>query len=115
MKVIDNLNSKELKSILKGLKTYKEMKTKLWKRGIDLFKRELNKKPYLLVEYFPSLEKKEIIEKAIIFYKKAFNIDVKKEDLILKKVKDIKWWMKIYYNDSMIDISYARIEKKLKK
>lgn len=115
MKIIDSIKSSDLKKILKWLKRYSQIKAQLGKRWESLFKRELLNKNYLLVEYFPSVWEDLVVEESLKIYSKMFNITPNTKDIVLKKVDDIKWWMRVYFNDNMIDVSYSRVEKILKK
>lgn len=115
MKIIDSIKSSDLKEILKWLKLYSDMKNKLGQRWEKLFKRELFNKHYLLVEYFSSLKEDTVIEESLKVYSKFFNIEPNKNEIILKKVDNINWWIRVYFDDNMVDVSFSRVEKILKK
>ncbi len=115
MKIIDSIKSSDLKEILKWLKLYSLMRNQLGKRWENLFKRKLLNKHYLLVEYFSSIWKDIVFEESLKIYSKIFNIKPNKEDIIFKKIDNINWWIRIYFDDNMVDVSYSRIEKILKK
>jgi hypothetical protein len=108
-------NLSEAKKILRDLRLYKDMVKKLWKRGRILFHRDMNHSHSYKIEYFPSLEKEYILEKAVSIYKQVFLVDVKKEDIILKEKINLLSWMKIYFDDACVDMSFKNIEYKLQK
>jgi hypothetical protein len=112
MQNIENLNLVELQELLKDLKSYKQLSNQLWKRGIELFKRNLNWSNLLLVEYF--WDKENAINISLNIYKNFFNLDVKKDDIKIIQKKELKWWVKVYKNDSMVDLSFSKIEKLIK-
>ncbi len=114
MKTIENLNVSELKEILKSLRKYSFMRKNLGKRWEKLFKRGLSDKPQLLVEFFPWISEELAYEKSFKAYEKVFNIKPNKEDIEFKKVGTMKWWIRVYFDDDMVDISYNRVENKIK-
>ena len=75
----------------------------------------MNQSHIYKVEYYPSLEKEYVFEKAIHTYKKVFSTDVKKEDIVLKEKLSLLSGMKIYFDDACIDMSFKNIEYKLQK
>ena len=36
------------------------------------------------------------------------------EDIEFKIVDTLKWWIRVYFNDDMVDISYNKVENKIK-
>lgn len=109
---IENLNLDELKKLLKNIKSYKNFKKELWSRWVELFKKELLWNDLLIVEYF--WEKNNAIWVSLSLFKKMFDIDVKEQEIKFIENKDLKWWMRIFKNDSMVDISFSKIEKLIK-
>jgi len=112
MKNIENLKLDDLKKLLKQIKHYEALRKQLWNRWINSFKKELSWKNLFLVEYFS--DKDSAFEIASSVYKKSFNINVEKQDIIFVKKEDIKGWIKVYFNDYMVDISFSKIEKLIK-
>ena len=114
MKMIDNLNVTELKEVLTWLKQYSFVRKNLWKRWEDLFKRKLLNKPYLLVEFPSNINKDLALEEALKVYVKIFDMKPEESDLELKETDAINWWIRVYFDDNMVDISYNRVETKIK-
>jgi len=110
---INKLNLKELKFLLKKIKTYKEFRNKLWNRWVELFKRNMNNKNLLVVEYFPSIDENLAKNIALKVYKKKFNLDVKENEIVFIKKEELKWWIKVYKNDFLVDLSFLKVEKKI--
>lgn len=109
---IENLNISELKELLKKIKFYWNLKKQLWIRGVDLFKRELIWKDLLIVEY--CWEKESAMKYWTELFKKVFSINADLNDIKFIENKNLKGWIRIFKNDSMIDISFLKIEKLLK-
>jgi len=111
MKNIDSLSVTEAKGILKHLSLYRDMKKKLGKRGIALFKRNLSGEASFLVEHFSTVSEDLAFEKAQAVYKKTFDAEPKRSDIIFRQVPHIGGWIKVYMNDDMVDMSYSKVKK----
>ena len=112
---IQKLNLKDLKSLLKNIKLYEFLNKKLWVRGRALFEMELTWKKEMIVEYFPSISEDLAYEKAKVIYEKTFSLrDVVKEDIKFIPKPKLLWGIKVYLDDSLLDISFSRIEKLIK-
>jgi len=112
MNNIENLNLDDLKSLLKQINKYRNLKKQLWNRWIELFNLKLNKKNILTVEYYNNMDLASTM--ALDVYKKTFNITPKIQEIKFIQKNDIKWWIKVFMNDSMVDISFSKIEKLLR-
>jgi hypothetical protein len=93
------------------VKAYKELRNKLWNRWVEQFKRNIENKYLLLVEYFPSVGKDLAKDIALWIYKKHFDLDVNETDIIFVEKEALKWWIKVYKDDFMVDVSFSKIEK----
>ncbi len=114
---MNNLEGKslvELKEILKSLKLYKDLKDKLWNRGKALFQSLIEKKSLYKVEYFEKLWEKNALEEAQKIYEKIFSKKVWVDEIILKSKDTLEWWIRVFLDDNLVDLSFNRIEKKLK-
>lgn len=107
-------NKDELKALLKNMKVLYSLKKNLWKRWFALFHNMIDKKNNFVVEYFWSVDKNLVIEKALIVYKNAFKVTPWKEEIKLKENNNLKWWIRVIMDDKMIDISYSNIEEKIR-
>lgn len=114
LKKVENLDAKGLKNLLRELKLYQDLQKKLWDRGVDLFERKHSGKKQLVVEYFPSLWEESAWKQAENVYSKVFNLDTQREKIKFVSKESIKWWMKIYFDDSMVDLSFEKIEKQVR-
>jgi hypothetical protein len=67
------------------------------------------------VEYYPALGENSAWEEAQVVYKKVFWETVDKNDVSFVESENISWGMKVYMDDSMVDLSFSKIEKIIKK
>jgi len=91
MKNIDSLSIADAKDLLKNLSVYRDMKKKLWLRGVSLFKRNLSWDASFLVEHFSTVSEDLAFEKAAAVYKKTFGVEPKREDIVFQQVDHIGW------------------------
>jgi len=105
----------ELKDLLKNLRMYRELVKKVWKRWQKIYHNTFDWINDYVVEYYWDLEKSYVLEKAKEVYKKTFDIEVNNEDIEMKQKDNIKWGMKIYLNDNLLDLSFLRFHNLLKK
>jgi len=110
-----NLKREELEKLLKELNLYNDLRKKLWKRGTNLFKRNINDSNLLEVEYFPSINENIAFDNALEIYIKVFNIKPKKEEIRFISKDSIGGWIKVYKDDLMVDFSFSKVENILKK
>lgn len=115
MQNIENLNKAELEELLKDLKVYKNLILKVWKRWKIIFDNMFNWINQYSVEYYGDLEESYILAEAKNIYKKMFDIDVKDEDIKLINNEKIKWGIKVYLNDSLVDLSFLKFYNILNK
>lgn len=111
----DNLNLQELKWLLKEVKLYRDLKKQLGKRGEKVYTSLKTWKKSFTIEYFPSVWADLAWENASKVYSKVFELDVKKEDVIFLEDEKIKWWIKVYADDKVVDLSYLKIERMITK
>jgi len=111
MKNIDSLSVADAKGLLKHLNVYRDMKKKLWLRGVALFKRNLSGTSTFLVEHFSTVSEDLAFAKSQTVYKKTFNVEPKRADIEFRQVDHIGWWIKVYMDDNMVDMSYSKIKK----
>lgn len=114
MQKIEGLQKLELEKLLKDLNTYKYLTKKVWKRWKIIFDNIFNGKNDYKVEYYKDIEKSFVLEQAVSIYKKVFNINVLENDIKLVENKNIKWWIKVFLNDNLVDMSFSKFYKLLK-
>lgn len=111
-----NLNREELKSLLKDLKWVKMLLKDLWnKRWFKEFTKVNTWKSSYIVEYFPSMSQKDLESLSISIYSKAFNKNVPTDEIIFKENPELNWWLRIFSDYDMLDLSYKKIESFLLK
>jgi hypothetical protein len=111
---IKNLNKDELYSLLKALKIYRNLIKKIWNRWKNIFKQIYFWKNTFFVEYYWDLDKQYVLDNSKKVYKNIFNFDVLDNDIIIKENKNLKWWMKVYLNDNLVDMSFQKFYNLLK-
>jgi len=114
MEKIENLNSSELKTVLKWLKLYRDLSRKLWNRWKSIFKNMLSWQKSYKVEYTSAISKDEAYKEAIPAFKKSFSVEPKKENIVFIKNNTIFWGIKIFEDDKMIDLSLAKAINQIK-
>ena len=113
---LDNLNKQELQVLLKDLSLYKKLVSQVWNRWKEIFYNIKEWKNKFVVEYFPNLEKEFILSESKKIFEKIFSQkNLRDEEIILKENKKIWWGMKIFFNNDMIDMSFLKFEKIIKK
>ncbi len=115
MDSIKELNINELKSLLKSIRSYMDLRKKLWKRGAKYFKKNILWNKDYLVEYFPSLSKESVQAEALKVYAEVFHENPSREEIVLVAKESLWGGIKIYREDELVDMSFSNIEKKLKK
>lgn len=115
MQNIENLQKAELEELLKNLRLYKDLVKKVWNRGKKIYENVFNWKNEYSVEYYWDLDESYVLTEAKSIYKKVFNVDVSDSEIILSKNEKIKGWMKVYFNDNLIDLSFLKFYNLLNK
>ena len=115
MKQLENMKLAEMKQVLSWLQQYSDMTKKLGKRGRDLFFRNLTNTNSYVVEYYPSFGEDAAWSQAQLIYKKSFYVSPEKKEVVFIAKEDVKGGMKIYMNDSLVDMSFDAVEKKMQK
>ena len=115
MQNLEKLNKNELQELLKNLSLYKDLIKKVWNRGKTIFNKIFSWSNTYTVEYYWELDKEYVIKESQYIYKKMFDQDVRAEDINLVRKNKIKGWMKIYLNDSLVDLSFLKFYNLLKK
>ncbi len=108
---IDNLSSLELKELLKKVKLYKDLTKNLWNRWKKLFKNITENTHSYKVEYFPSMNEEEVKKEALWVIEKVFGEKILEKDLNLVKKESLKWWIRVFKDDNLVDLSYKKVSK----
>jgi len=114
MQNLEWLDKAELEKLLKDLKVYNQLIKKVWKRWKDIFDNKFNWINQYSVEYYGDIDESFVLTEAKTIYKKMFDIDVVDTDIKLIKNEKIKWGIKIYLNDSLVDLSFLKFYNLLK-
>lgn len=112
---INNLTLDESNSLLKEVKLYRDLKKQLGSRWVALYNKMKTWKKTLVVEYFPGMSEDASWEEAKKVFKKVFALDVNKEEVIFTPKELILWGIRVYVDDSVVDLSYLKIERIVKK
>lgn len=112
---IKDLDANGLKTLLKEVKLYQELSGKLGKRGRELFERKHSGEKLLVVEYFTALNEDLAWQQAQSVFKKAFDLDVQREKVLFVQDERLQWGIKVYMDDSMVDLSFSKIERFIRK
>jgi len=115
MKQIQDLHLQDAKKILSGLKSYSEVTKKLWLRWRGIFTKFLTGSKSFEVEYFPALWEESAWSQSLVVFKKSFNLTPDKSEVVFTPLENIKWWMKVYVDDNMVDLSFDKVEKMMQK
>lgn len=115
MQNLEWLDKAELEKLLKDLKVYNDLIKKVWKRWKTIFENKFNGINKYLVEYYGDIDESYILSEAKEIYKKMFDVDVVDTDIKLIKNEKIKWGIKIYLNDSLVDLSFLKFYNLLNK
>jgi hypothetical protein len=114
MKNIEKLQKNELEELLKDLRLYKDLVKKVWSRWKKIFHNIFNETNEYSVEYYWDLDESYVFKKSKKVYKKLFDIEVDESDIKLIKKDSLKWGMRIYFNDKLVDLSFLKFYNLLK-
>jgi len=115
MKQIENIKLQEAKILLRDMRKYSDMGKKLWKRWKSLFMKELLGSQSLKVEYFPALWVDAAWLQAKSIFSKSFWVQAKKDEVEFIESSALKWGMKLYCDDNMVDLSFKKVEHLMQK
>lgn len=110
-KTIDSLEKNQLKELLWELKLYRDLKKQLWNRWKTLYNKIRTWNHSYYVEYYSAVWEDLAFDIASKIYKQVFEIDLNKEDIDFIKKESVLWWIKVYVDDKVVDLSYQKIEK----
>lgn len=110
------LEKEDLKKLLKNLKYISSMIKDLWrKRWMKEYDNIYSWKAFYFVEYYPSMSLQDVKDLSIKIYSKSFNEKVSIDEIIFKENPSLDWWLRIFSNYNMLDLSYKKIESFLLK
>lgn len=113
---ISKLNKLQLKELLKKLQLLNSLKKSLWNRWTKEFDRINNWVDSYKIEYYDSesVGLSYVKEKSTESFNKLFWLNLEINQIQFISNKNLKWWIRIFFNDNMFDLSYTRFEKLLK-
>lgn len=114
MMQVEHLTLPEAKATLKSLRSYQDISKKVGKRGKAIFKRKMDKNSVYIVEYFPNVDEDFAFTHSLPVFKKFFDCTPSKEEVSFVKKESLLWGMKVYKDDSLVDLSFKRVVNKLK-
>lgn len=111
-----NLNKLELKDLLRRIKLMSSLRKSLWKRWVSEYNRLTKWENFYKVEYSDFWENSLSYFKwmSVDLFSKLFWVNVVESDIKFISNKNLVWGFRIFFNDSMYDLSYKRFEKLLK-
>jgi hypothetical protein len=115
MKQLDNINLADAKTLLRDMRTYADMTKKLWNRWQALFMKGLLWEKTLKIEYFPALWVDGAWLQAEGVFFKSFWVTAKKDGVEFVPSPILKWGMKVYCDDDMVDLSFKKVEYLMQK
>ncbi|MFA5917108.1 MAG: hypothetical protein WC850_02630 [Candidatus Gracilibacteria bacterium] len=110
-----NLNKEELGGVLKDLRLYSNLTNKLGYRGKRIFSKLINDKSYYLVEYYPYADLEFVFTKSVEIYKRFFQCNPTRDEIIFLPKKSLLGGIKVYKDDDVVDLSFEKVERNLKK
>lgn len=110
---ITKYNKTELQEISKILKKFRILRKNIWKKSSQVISYELSWEQKLIVEYFPTLDKKEVSPIVENIYNKIFSLKINSDKIIWKENINLAWWIRLFFWDDMLDISYESVKNSL--
>jgi len=111
---ISSYNKSDLSTILKGLKFYRALEKQVGARGRELFARSRSSHESYRVEYV--WEDHTSLEPLVLStYQSRFDIQVPREQIVWKRNDALKWGVRLFVGDDMVDVSFKEAERKLLK
>jgi len=104
----------DLKEVLKSLRLYKNLSEKLWNRWRNIFKSIVTNTSIYKIEYFESASKEDALAQWLVAYNKVFGITPKATEVNLIAKKSLEWWIRIYKDDNLVDLSFRKASEALK-
>lgn len=109
---LKGLNLSELKEVLKDLNLYKSLVKQLWNRWVKEYNKLKTWEKTLLVEYFSALDKDYVLSESKKVFEKVFDLkDIDSSKINLVEKDDVKWGMRLFVDDKVLDLTYSKIEK----
>lgn len=112
---ITKYNKTELQEIAKILKKFRALRKNIGKKSSQILSYELSWDHKLIVEYFPALDKTKVLDTTKNIYKNIFGIDINETKLVWKENTNLKWWMRLFFWDDLLDISFESVSNSLRK
>ncbi|EKD29727.1 MAG: hypothetical protein ACD_78C00303G0005 [uncultured bacterium (gcode 4)] len=111
---ISSYTKSELVTILRGLKLYRTLDKQVGKRGRELFARSRSPHESYRVEYVG--ESHADLEPLVLStYQSRFDIQVPREQIIWKRNDALKWGVRLFVGDDMVDVSFKEAERRVLK
>ena len=114
MEKIEKLTSSELKIVLKWLKLYEDLTKKLWNRGKSIFNKKLSWEKSYRVQYSSSMTEDNVWDLVKDAFLKSFWDEPDRKNVVFSKNDSFFWGVKIFRNDSMVDLSLSKAINQIK-
>ncbi len=110
---ISKYTKAELVEISSILKRFRILKKNIWNKSSETLKTEISWIKKIKIEYFPELWIDKARDLASKIYKDSYSENIR-EDAVWIENSLLKWWIRIFRWDDMIDITYENISHKFK-
>lgn len=112
---ITKYSKSELTQISKLLKKYRSLRKNVGKKSWEITLNSLNWEKKFLVEYFPTFVIKDYENEITDIYRSSFEVDIKDKNIVFQENPSLLGWIRVFYWDDMLDVSFENIRNTLKK
>ncbi len=110
---IEKLEKPDLLKTLKLLKKFRLLQKDIWNKSKEIFHSSFFKTQKFVVEYFPTINKNDLENFILNTFKLEYWVDIAYENILWKENQNLKWWIRLFIDDDMVDISFEKINNKL--
>lgn len=110
---IKKMSKDELQKTLKELCLYRDLTNELGTRWKELFQRIQYGTHSYQVEHFTAVSADVAWSSAQEVFTKVFDVQPKKDEVQFIEKSSLKWGIKVYFDDEVVDLSFDKIEKSL--
>ncbi|MDD2487404.1 MAG: hypothetical protein PHS92_03470 [Candidatus Gracilibacteria bacterium] len=112
---INKYSKTELSKIIKLMKKYRTLKKNIGRKSYEVIHAELTQEQRLSVEYFPEVQKNDILVLVKDLYKDVFGIETSEDKIIWKENPNLRGGLRLFFGDELMDVSFESVENKIRK
>ncbi|EKE26248.1 MAG: hypothetical protein ACD_4C00356G0004 [uncultured bacterium (gcode 4)] len=112
---ITKYSKAELQDISKILKKYKNLKKNIGKKSSEIMHYELSWDHKVVIEFFPTIIKENVLDVARNIYINVFWIEIDENILVWKPNSNLQGWIRLFFGDDMLDVSFESVSNNLRK